>query len=73
MVQPSNENWSIADQIAEVEREIAFRGMVYPKWVSQGRMIEAVAKRRIGMMIAVRDTLIKLREPDPQGLLDLTK
>jgi len=71
MPQPFNENWSLDDQIAEVERELAFRGMLYPKWVKEGRMKEEVAKRRIGQMIAVRQTLVKLRGPSPQEELKL--
>lgn len=48
---------TIAEQIATVEREIALRRRVYPRWVSYGRMKQATADEEIRRMEAVLETL----------------
>jgi len=57
---------SIEEQIACVERELALRRRVYPRWVEQGRMAEAKAAHEIGCMEAALDTLRGLA-PKGQG------
>lgn len=47
----------LAAQIKEVEREIAQRERVYPRWVADGRMPQATANRQIATMRAVLATL----------------
>ena len=47
----------LADQLAEVEREIEQRWRVFPKWVAAGRMSENLKNKRIATLIAVRDGL----------------
>lgn len=44
-------------QIKEVEREIAMRERVYPRWVESGKMTQAAAARQIENMKAVLSTL----------------
>lgn len=44
-------------QIKCIEREIAFRKRVYPKWVVGGRMTQTKADEEIGVMLAVLETL----------------
>lgn len=51
---------TIAEQIAEVRRELALRKNVYPKWVASGRMKQAEADRSLERMQAVHDTLTGL-------------
>ncbi len=48
---------SLDMQIAEVEREIAMRKRVYPKWVTDGKMKQHMAERQIASMEAVSVTL----------------
>lgn len=50
----------LADQLAEVRREIGMRRKAYPRWVSLGRMKQEQADRGIAAMEAVRDTLAGL-------------
>ncbi len=44
-------------QIKEVEREIAQRERVYPRWVANGNLKKATADRQITTMRAVLHTL----------------
>jgi hypothetical protein len=44
-------------QIKEVEREIAQRERVYPRWVEAGKLPRATADRQIAVMRAVLHTL----------------
>lgn len=48
---------SIQTQIECVRREIAIREHVYPKWIENGRMKQAVADHEIEAMKSVLDTL----------------
>lgn len=50
----------LADQLAEVRREIGMRRKAYPRWVSLGRMKQEQADRGIAAMEAARDTLARL-------------
>lgn len=50
----------LADQLAEVRREIGMRRKAYPRWVSLGRMTQQQADRSLALMEAVRDTLAGL-------------
>ncbi len=49
-------------QVAEVRREVGLRRRVYPRWVSQGKMTQVEADRRIEAMEAVQKTLENLRD-----------
>jgi hypothetical protein len=49
-------------QLDCVEREIAMRKLVYPRWVNDNRMTQRKADEEIRTMEAVRETL--------RGLLD---
>jgi hypothetical protein len=52
---------SLAEQIAEVERECAMRERVYGNWVVSGRMKLADSQRQIRRMRAVLATLKRLQ------------
>ena len=41
---------TLVEMLAEVEREIALRRRVYPRWVSQGKMKQHQADRKIATM-----------------------
>lgn len=51
---------SLGAQIAEVERELAMRKAVYPRWVAAGRIKQDAADSRTITMEAVLATLKKL-------------
>ncbi len=48
---------TVGEQIKAVEREIAMRRRVYPRWVSGGKMTQTKADAEIAAMEAVRETL----------------
>ncbi|MEZ5651862.1 MAG: hypothetical protein R3E87_15095 [Burkholderiaceae bacterium] len=62
--------YTLADQIAAVKREIAMRESLFPKWVAQGRMIEAEAIVGIAVMRAVLETLKGLAIDEPLPLFN---
>ena len=55
-------NISLAQQIEEVEREIALRERVYPHQVASGKMRQSVADYHLDRMRAVFRTLTWLQE-----------
>lgn len=54
---------SIEDQIECVERELAMRRRVYPRWVSapKPKMTQGKADLEIARMEAVRSTLLQVK------------
>jgi hypothetical protein len=52
---------SLAQQIEEVDRELALRKDVYEVAVSKAKMRRAVADYHMGRMVAVRNTLAWLQ------------
>jgi len=52
----------LAAQIACVEREIALRRRVYPRWVEQGRMSQDKANCEIAAMTAALESLSEIRK-----------
>ena len=53
---------SLADQIAEVKREIAMRERVYPRFIAAGKLTQAKADFALAAMRAVLDTLTALKD-----------
>ena len=53
---------TIHQQIASVEREIAMRKRVYPRWIDGGRMTQAKADHEIACMQAVLVTLQHVKQ-----------
>jgi hypothetical protein len=49
---PASEHFSRAEQIAEINREIALRKRVYPLWVKDGRLRQEKADRQIAQLKA---------------------
>lgn len=48
---------TIHEQIQAVEREIAMRRRVYPRWVESQKMTQSAADHEIAAMEAVRESL----------------
>jgi hypothetical protein len=61
---PMTESISIADQIAEVKRELALRKTVYPHLIYKGRLTQSQADQQMASMGAVLDTLLRLSGSD---------
>lgn len=53
--------FTLADQIAELKRELALRRRVYPRWVENGKLSYEMSTHRIGAMQAAVETLEKLQ------------
>lgn len=53
----------LQEQIAEVQREIAVRKRVYPRFVAQNNLTKAKAERQIAVMEAVLVTLRVAQSP----------
>lgn len=62
-VHPEMDKIPLVQQIAEVERELALRRRVYPKWVESGKMKQIAADLQMARLTAVRDTLKYLADP----------
>jgi hypothetical protein len=52
----------IGQQITCIQREIALRQRLYPRWVAEGRMTQVDANGQIARMQAVLDTLKRVRD-----------
>lgn len=50
-------------QLREVEREVALRRRVYPRWITEGRLTREAATRQVETMEAVAATLRRLLPP----------
>ena len=48
---------SVADMIAEIEREIRMREAVYPRWVTAKKLTQDKADRQIAVMRAAVERL----------------
>lgn len=59
--------FSIAQQIEEVERELALRRGVYPRMVLTHKMRQSVADFHMTRLEAVRDTLMSLNATKTQS------
>ena len=53
---------TLAQQIAEVERELRQRAHVYPRQIDAGKMTRSKADWHTTVMTAVRDTLVELQK-----------
>lgn len=64
--------YTIAEQIAEVERELRVRDRVYTRWILQKKITAANAEKQQAGMRAVLETLkrasVELRELEPGKL-----
>jgi hypothetical protein len=54
--------FSLAQQIEEVEREIAMRERVYPHQVRSGKLRQSIADYQMNRMLAVLETLRRLQD-----------
>jgi hypothetical protein len=53
---------TLDDQLAEVNRELAMRYKMYPKWISLGQMKRADANKQYAALKAVKRSLERLHE-----------
>ena len=53
-------------QLAAVRNEISKRRRLYPRWVQQSKLTESEAADRIECMVAVLDTLTKLKAAEDE-------
>ena len=51
---------SLAEQIAEAERELALRRKCYPAWVQSGKLAHEDAYHQLQCMEAIIKTLLRL-------------
>jgi hypothetical protein len=51
---------SLAEQIAEAQRELALRRQCYPQWVKRGKLDEGEAKYQMRVMEEIVRTLMRL-------------
>lgn len=51
---------SLAEQLECVDRELSMRSRVYPRWVSERKLTQALADKEMARMRAVRSTLAGL-------------
>lgn len=58
---------TLMDMIAEVRRELAMRGRVYPGWVRKGMITQTQADRQMDLMAAILGTLEDLRKAGVVG------
>jgi hypothetical protein len=56
----------LAEQIAEVEREIAMRARVYPGLIAAGKLSQALADRQTACLAGALKTLQWLRDHETQ-------
>lgn len=56
---------SLASQIAEIDRELGQRKLVYPRLVASLAMRQGIADLQMAHMIAVRETLTWLQQIEP--------
>ncbi len=52
---------TLDDEIACIEREIAMRQSVYPRWIELNEMAEAKARHELNAMQAVLSRLLAIR------------
>lgn len=55
-------DFTIQEQIKEVKREISFREVVYPRWVSKNQYSVQQLDRQLRIMKAVLSTLREIEE-----------
>lgn len=62
------------EQVAELDREIATRKRVFPKWVAEGKISDKDAAQRMARLVAARETfeaLIQYRQTMPRPFYSL--
>jgi hypothetical protein len=55
-----SQQFTIAEQLDAIDREIRFRRHVYPRRVAESRMSQKEADRQIALMEAVKATVAKI-------------
>lgn len=48
---------TLANEVAEIERELKMRERVFPNWVKNGKMTQAQAEHRIACTVATLERL----------------
>jgi hypothetical protein len=60
---------TIEDMLAEVDRELAMRRRVYPRFVAEGKMTQAAADTQLARLEAIREHLRQSHEPPQADLV----
>jgi hypothetical protein len=61
-------DFSAADKLAEIEREIEVRKRVYPKFIAQGSLSLVLASKRIDIMRAIAHDYFQKTQSQPDGI-----
>lgn len=51
-------------QLAEINRELAMRKKIYPKWISHGTLKRADANKQYNALLATKKSLERLHEAE---------
>jgi hypothetical protein len=57
---------SLAEQIAEGQRELALRRTCYPQWIKRGKLDPGDAQYQIRVMVEIVRTLLRLEAEQRQ-------
>lgn len=60
---------TVKEQVECVQREIAFRKRLYPRWIESGKMSPGKAEYEIKVMESIKTTLLLM--PQDQALLKI--
>lgn len=55
-------DYTLDQQLAEIDREITMRKRMYPTWVDRGTLRPEAAERQLGALEAARETVRKTRQ-----------
>jgi hypothetical protein len=55
---------TVADKLAELERELAIRFAVYPRWVHAGKLAQQQANRQMAVLKAIREDYLRQSEDE---------
>ena len=61
---------SLDEQLAEVDRELAMRRRLYPRWAASGTLPQAQGDRQIAVLEAVRETVRLARSAQMMAGMD---
>ena len=64
--------WTARDKLKEIERELALRNRLYPRWIQQNALTIKTAQKQIGILKAIADDYRERIHRD-QDLLDLER
>lgn len=60
--------FSLEDLIAEIDRELAQRGILYPVRITAGTLDQDTAARQIAMLQAIHEILVRLLKAEKDSI-----